>query len=168
MNQTRKKPTVKGAKSLAVVIGVLGLLLILVPLIIFPVCSLSSATSGTSAAGIVHPCHNTFYAESLMGIFTIITGVVAFFRPDRQMISNISLWIFVLAIIVVALPLGVTGVCTMPYMSCRNGTVPGLVTVGVLMVFAGLWGMLLVKRAPQSSARKPIGLRNTPQSSSRR
>jgi hypothetical protein len=168
MNQTMKKPTVQGAKALAVVIGVLGLLLILVPLLIFPVCSPSSAFSGSSAAGIVHPCHNTLYAESLMGIFTIITGFVAFFRPDRQMISNVSLWILVLAIIVVVLPLGVTGVCTMPNMSCRNGTVPGLVTVGVLMVFSGLWGMLLVKRAPKSSARKPIGLRDTPQSSSRR
>lgn len=168
MNQTRKKPAVQGAKALAVVIGVLGLLLILVPLTIFPICSPSTVFSGGSTSGVVHRCHNTFYAESLMGVFTIITGFVAFFRPDRQMISNVSLWLFILAIIVVVLPLGVTGVCTMPNMSCRNGTVPGLVTVGVLMIFAGLWGMLLVKRAPKSSARKPIGLRDTPQSSTRR
>ncbi len=152
MNNINRGAVILGARALAVVIFILGALVMLVPLVIFSVCDGAQAVEAGAHGGL-HACNNTLYAEIVMSVFVMITGVYVLIRPIGHIVANASIWVIVLAVIVGLLPMAVTGVCTMPSMACRNGTVPGLVVVSVLMIISGIWGSMTVRSQASAAER---------------
>lgn len=122
---------------------ILGLLVILIPLLIFPVCGFGRHAPPPGQAIGSHLCHGTLYTEIVVGIFAVLSGLLMLIRPERQVVAHASTWVVILAVVGVSLPTALTGVCKMPTMPCRTGTVPALVIATGLMACAGILGLIL-------------------------
>jgi hypothetical protein len=118
------------------VLAALGIILILTPRYLFPVC-------GIGEPGF-HACHGTLKAETVLGAVTIVIGMLPVLWPLRKTTLAASVSAIVLAALVVLFPAAITGMCKMPTMACRMGTLPALVTLGVIIALTGAAGIAIV------------------------
>ena len=106
----------------------LGALLSLIPTVIFPVCESEKKMS----------CYYTARAEFGIGIIIIILGVAYILFKSEELRAGISLSIAVNSILVVLLPLKLTGLCKMNDMACRIGTLPALIVIAIIIAAVSL------------------------------
>ena len=84
-------------------------------------------------------CFYTAKAEIGVGAVILILGIVTLALSDRKARLGISIAQFLNAILVLALPLKLTGICKMSDMACRAKTLPALIVISViLLVTAGV------------------------------
>lgn len=112
-----------------------GLLVILIPTVILPICQSEMKMA----------CYFTKQAEIGVGAVILALGVLTLFSSKKTRLG-ISYAQLLNGILVLALPLKLTGLCKMSDMACRAKTLPGLIVIGVLIiVLAGVnSGYLLV------------------------
>jgi|Deesub1362A_J573_1020465.scaffolds.fasta_scaffold00180_27 hypothetical protein len=123
----------------------LGLALVLVPRFILPTCYYAQEGHGLSR------CAYMGWAAMLMGGVVMVLGAVVFFL--RGPLRSLMVVAAALAVAVLALP-QVMGYCASPHMPCNWGTVPGLRSLGGLMLLASVAGFFLSKeRTPPPPAR---------------
>lgn len=125
---------------------VLGLFLILVPWVIFPVCGVGRYAPADGTIAGVHACHGTLKAETVLGAVAIVAGLVPLFWPGRRVLLFSSIAVLFVAVFAVLFPAVITGVCKVPTMPCRLGTLPALVITGVLTGMAGLAGIIMSRK----------------------
>jgi len=133
--------TVTGA-----VIIIAGLMLLATPRYIFPVCGMGKKPPEKTTEEIKHKCHGTLHAETAIGGVSIFLGLGFIFAPGIRSRKTLSLVIIAAAALAIIFPTAITGVCGIPSMSCRHGTVPFLVTVGIIMGAAGVAGLFIRSR----------------------
>ena len=134
------------ARVLGIIFVILGVLLILTPWVIFPVCGVGRFAPPPGQSIGHHGCHGTLYAETIIGIITVVVGLFTALWSRQKVVMFSSISVFGLAVIAVLFPFLITGVCKMSTMVCRLGTVPGLVTVAVLMAIVATIGLGLSRR----------------------
>lgn len=103
-----------------------GLFTILAPTVLFPVCESEMKMS----------CYYTKQAEIGVGILIIALGIVSVLFSSSKVRLGISIAQFFNAILVLAFPLKLTGLCKMSEMACRAGTLPALIVISVLLLIA--------------------------------
>lgn len=124
------------------VVALLGVLLINVPILIFPVCEVGQSPLLGGPIDSRHGCHGTLHAEVVLGAITVATGFLLLISSTFRLRLAAYVVVLTVAVLAVLFPVTITGVCKMPTMPCRLGTVPALVTVGVFLGIVGLWGMI--------------------------
>ena len=124
------------------VIVLLGMLLALTPWYIFPVCGKGRHASKDGNLAAHHGCANTLKAETALGLLAIALGLIALMRPTRKVLFSASCGLIVLSGFVVLFPLQITGLCLNTAMPCRTGTLPGLVTLAILMALVSVMGLI--------------------------
>jgi hypothetical protein len=134
------------ARAFGVAVTVLGLLVLAVPSIIFPVCGVGRYAPLPGESIGHHGCHATLYAEIVIGLVVASSGLVAAIRPSGRKLTVLSIAVLVLAALVAAFPTLITGVCKVPTMPCRLGTVPALVITAVLVGATAAAGLLASRR----------------------
>ena len=145
-----------GGRGLGVLIIVWGLLLILVPWVIFPVCGVGRYAPPPGQPIGVHACHGTLKAETALGILTIVLGVVPLLWFRRGVVILVSAAAVVDAVLVILFPTVITGICKVPTMACRMGTLPALVILGIILGLTGMSGLVIgakMKISPGSELR---------------
>ena len=115
----------------------LGALLSLIPAVIFPVCESEKKMS----------CYYTARAEIGVGIFIIILGIAYILFKSEELRAGISLSIAVSSILIVLLPLKLTGLCKMSDMACRVKTYPALIVLSVLLAVSAAADIFLLARS---------------------
>ncbi len=112
----------------------LGALLSLIPAVIFPVCESEKKMS----------CYYTARAEIGVGIFIIILGIAYILFKSEELRAGISLSIAVSSILIVLLPLKLTGLCKMSDMACRIGTLPALIVIAIIIAAVSLGNFVYI------------------------
>ena len=120
----------------------LGILLILTPWYIFPVCGVGRNAPAPGEPIGHHTCFRTLKAETVLGAITILISIMPVLWPLRKIVLGASLGSLVIAVLVILFPTAITGLCKMPTMACRVGTLPALVTVGILIGIAAAIGLI--------------------------
>ncbi len=133
------------ARAMGVVFMIFGGVVILVPRIVFPVCGLDGSPFLLKLPG-HHGCHPTLTAETILGVIAIITGMIPLILPQKKTLFFSSIMIIALAALVILFPSAITGLCKMPTMPCRLGTLPGIVTTGIIMCCAGGAGIFISRK----------------------
>ncbi|MCP4675108.1 MAG: DUF4418 family protein [Deltaproteobacteria bacterium] len=146
MAKKRPSRVNKNARVLGTAIGCLGVLIIVVPWIIFPVCGVGRYAPPPGQSIGHHGCHGTLDAETVIGVITIIAGLVAIILPRKRVVFAVSISVMLMAVLVVLFPAAITGVCKMSTMPCRLGTVPALYSVAILMGVTGSLGLWLSRK----------------------
>jgi hypothetical protein len=131
------------ARVIGSVLAALGIILMVTPRYIFPVC-------GYGEPGL-HACHGTLKAETVLAAITIVIGLLPVLWPLRRTALAASVSALVIAALVVLFPVAITGMCKMPTMACLMGTLPALVTVGVIIALTGGAGIAVVFSSRDSS-----------------
>lgn len=113
-----------------------GMLLAAVPHVLLPVCSglVNTASGGT----VPMKCFWTARAELGVGVLMVFGGVLYCLCRDTGVRLGIAAVTAGAALLAVALPTVLIGVCTTETMPCRMGTLPALVLVGAAVFFAAL------------------------------
>ena len=119
----------------------LGLLVILIPTVILPVCESEMKMA----------CFFTKKAEIGVGAVIAALGVVYVFLKNKDIRVGISIAQIGNAILALALPLKLTGLCKMSDMACRVKTLPGLGVVSVLLGVVALGNSLFLIRSEKES-----------------
>lgn len=114
----------KNRVIVSIIYIVLGILLALVPTVLFPTCD---ATEMKMA------CYYTKQAEVGLGVLVAVLGIVALLSRNASVRSGLSLAILGIAVLVVAYPLYLTGLCKMSDMMCRLRTLPALILISVVI-----------------------------------
>ena len=112
----------------------LGALLSLIPTVIFPVCESEKKMS----------CYYTARAEIGVAIFIIILGIAYILFKSEELRAGISLSIAVSSILIVLLPLKLTGLCKMSDMACRIGTLPALIVIAIIIAAVSLGNFVYI------------------------
>ncbi len=123
-----------------------GTLIILTPRFFFPVCGLENNPFFFGDFATTHGCHATLNAVSILGLISILTGLIPVIRPNKITLLIAVITSFVVSILTILFPLKITGICMMATMPCRFGTLPGLVTAGLLMLFLGVVGLIVYRK----------------------
>ncbi len=134
------------ARTISIIFIVLGVLIILTPRAFFPVCGFGEKMFQIGRLPGHHGCHNTLTAVSILGVIAIFTGAFPLFQAKRKAVLFASIIFIVLAAFVILFPTTITGICKMPTMACRLGTLPALVTGGIIMGIAGIAGILISRK----------------------
>lgn len=107
------------------VVIIFGILLAIGPHTIFPVCDSGMMTM---------KCHNTAKAELVLGIFTIVVGVLLIFGKR----ANFKIWLNIAGALLWALaflfPNSITGVCPNAHMTCRSLALPALNIISIALI----------------------------------
>lgn len=112
--------------SLLYILG--GLLVILTPTVLFPICQSEMKMA----------CYFTKQAEIGVGALILALGIVSVLFADKKARLGISIAQFFNGVLVLLLPLKLTGLCKMSDMACRAKTLPALIVISVLiLVLAG-------------------------------
>lgn len=135
-------------RYVGVAIVIMGMLVILTPRRIFPVCGVGRYAPLAGGPVVHHACHNTLKAGTALGVAAIIIGLIPLVRPLRKTVFWSSIAAIGISALVVLFPASITGVCKMPDMPCRIGTLPALVTVAALMFMVGVIGLLGCRKTP--------------------
>ncbi len=106
----------------------LGTLLILIPTVIFPVCVSEKKMA----------CFYTARAEIGVGTVIILLGLAYIFFKSAEIRAGIALSIAINSILIVLLPLKLTGLCKMSDMACRIGTLPALIVITIIIAAVSL------------------------------
>ena len=99
-----------------------GLLVILIPTVILPICQSEMKMA----------CYFTKQAEIGVGAVILALGVLTAFSSKKTRLG-ISYAQLLNGILVLALPLKLTGLCKMSDMACRVKTLPELIVLSVLL-----------------------------------
>ena len=79
-------------------------------------------------------CYYTKNALIGVGAVIALLGAVSYIFTSDEARKAVSLAEFLNALLVLALPLKLTGFCKMPEMSCRAATLPALIVISVLLI----------------------------------
>ncbi len=135
-------------RVLGLVFVIAGVLLILTPWTIFPVCGVGRYAPPPGQTIGHHGCHNTLYIETIIGIITAVIGLISVIWSRHKVVLFASISVLCLAVLAVLFPFAITGVCKMSTMACRLGTIPGLVTVAIIMGLSAVIGLGLSRKRP--------------------
>jgi len=124
----------------------LGIIVILIPWVLFPVCGIEKGAFLVGNLPGYHGCHGTLKAVTALGGVAVLAGIVPLLLPRRQAVFASSVVSLLIAALVILFPSVITGICSMPTMPCRLGTLPALVTAGIIMGIAGITGIFISKR----------------------
>lgn len=113
----------------AAIFLVSGLLIILGPTVLFPVCN---------AEKMKMACYYTSKAEIGLGSLIGLLGIVSFFFKDRGVRLGLSIAQLGNALLVILLPLALTGLCGNEDMDCRVRTLPALIVLSVILVVTAI------------------------------
>lgn len=102
-----------------------GILIILSPTKLFPVCD---------AHEMKMACYYTSRAEIGLGGLIASLGVLYFLFKSKDTRIGLSLAQILNAVLVLLLPLELTGLCKMDDMACRAKTLPALIVLSVLLI----------------------------------
>lgn len=142
MNQDNK------ARVLGAVIVILGILLVLTPMYIFPVCGVGRYAPPPGEPIGHHACHGTLKAVTVLGSVAVLAGLMPLLWPGRKTALTASAAALVIAALAVLFPTVITGLCKMPTMACRLGTLPALITIAVLTALTGAAGLYTSRKPP--------------------
>lgn len=117
---------------------VLGILTVLAPTVIFPVC----------AGDMGMRCTYTGHAEVGLGLLLAILGLVSLFLQEKVR-AGISIATVGIGGFVIALPVGLIGVCGSNMMKCNVATRPLLVVLGVLIILVSLINAVFLLRSKE-------------------
>ena len=134
-------------RILGVVILIAGILIVLTPWYIFPVCEVGKYAPAAGAEFGGHRCHNTVIAENILGVMLILAGIAQVFFTGKKVIMGSSLFVIVSALLVILLPVTITGICKMQTMPCRYGTFPAFVVQGIILGIIGMAGVVISRKA---------------------
>ncbi len=134
------------ARTIGIIFIILGVLVILTPRVFFPVCGLDKKAFQMSSIPGHHGCHDTLHAVTILGVIAILTGIFPLVQAKRETVLFASILFIVLAALIILFPTTITGICKMPTMVCRLGTLPALVTGGIIMGIAGIAGILISRK----------------------
>ncbi len=138
----------KKAQVWALVILLLGLIVILIPWHLFPVCGVGRFAPSTGGLTRMHGCDGTLKAATVLGALTILAGLLPllFKQHIAGILSAVST--AVIGVLLIMFPTVITGVCKVPTMPCVYGTKPALIMAGIVLILAGSFGALLMKKKP--------------------
>ena len=125
----------------------LGALAVAAPRQIFPVCGMGRYAPAPGSPGGHHACQGTLQAETALGGMLMLIGLAPALWPRRKTGLAASLAAMVIAGLVIISPLHLTGLCRMSTMPCRAGTLPALVTLGIIIATTGVAGIFLARKA---------------------
>ena len=114
---------------------ILGILVVLIPNAIFPVCESMEMKMS---------CYYSGQAVTGVGILITLLGIAALFIGNENIRLGISIAQVLNAILVLALPLKLTGLCKMESMDCRKATLPAWIVVSVLLIIINVAGVVLI------------------------
>ena len=136
------------ARVVAIMIMIWGALLILIPWTIFPVCGIGPNAAGTMASIGYHGCQGTLRAETALGLIALGLAAVPLLWPQRRPLLIASLGGLLIALLAILFPTVITGMCRVPTMPCRMGTLPALIIVSVLLGLCSAAGLALSRKLP--------------------
>lgn len=126
---------------------ILGILVVLIPHVIFPVCESMEMKMS---------CYYSEQAVTGVGILITLLGIAALFIGNENVRLGISVAQVLNAILVLALPLKLTGLCKMESMDCRKATLPAWIVVSVLLIIINVINIVwsVIKSRENGSAEK--------------
>ncbi|OGP56102.1 MAG: hypothetical protein A2V67_14295 [Deltaproteobacteria bacterium RBG_13_61_14] len=126
------------------IILAMSIILYYLPSRLFPVCGFPLPPGAEVGLLAGHACSKTLRVTQGLAGLTFILGLAALLwtRPLIAWISSLAA--AGLGILVILTPLAIAPVCKMPTMSCRLGTLPALVSFGILLSAVGGAGTLLL------------------------
>jgi len=130
----------------------LGIILYLTPTRIFPVCGFPLEPGAEVGLLAAMACYKTLRVAQALAAVAVIVGLIPalWAKPRVGLFSSIAT--VGLGILVILTPLVIAPVCRFPNMSCRLGTRPALITLGLLLTAAGGIGTWLLRKAHAQSA----------------
>ena len=114
----------KNRITIALLFILTGLLIALAPTVLFKVCSTEKMKMA---------CYYTRGAEIGLGILIAALGAVYFFFENKGTRIGISIAQFLNAVLVLAYPLKLIGLCKNSEMDCRVKTLPALIVLAVIL-----------------------------------
>ena len=103
---------------------ILGVIAVLIPRVIFPVCESTEMKMS---------CYYSSQAVTGVGIVIVLLGIAEIFG-NSDIRLGISIAQIFNAILILALPLKLTGLCKMESMACRRETLPAWIVVSTLLI----------------------------------
>jgi hypothetical protein len=91
-------------------------------------------------------CHWTGIGELALAVPLIGLGAIMTVGRRKETLRSLSIVGVLLGIMVILLPARLIGVCSNPDMLCKSVMQPALIFAGVLMVAAGVLGLLMSRR----------------------
>lgn len=114
-----------------------GFLIAVGPSEIFKVCN---------SVNMKGPCQYTKQAELGIGILIIAIGIISFLIKDKKVRLGLGIAQGLNAVLVLAFPLWLTGLCKMKTMACHVKTLPSLIVLSViLLIISVVNGLYLLK-----------------------
>jgi hypothetical protein len=130
----------------ALVIILLGVVVILIPWQLFPVCGVGRYAPPAGTLPRMHGCDGTLKAATVLGVLAVIAGLLPVLIKQywAGLVSAVST--AVIGVLLILFPTVITGVCKVPTMPCVYGTKPALIIAGIVLILAGSFGVLLMKK----------------------
>ncbi len=136
---------VKG-RIFGTILMILGILVFLTPRLFFPVCGLEDNAFKIGGFWGHHGCHGTLRAVTVLSVILFFSGIMTMMRPHKRMILIASVSSIFVAIFLILFPTAITGICIMPTMPCRLGTLPALVFAAIVTSVAGMVGIIIYRQ----------------------
>ena len=127
-----------------------GVLLAAFPYVLLPVCS--GGMTMASGASVPMKCFWTARAVLGTGLFITFGGVVYCFCHNPGVRLGIAAMIAGAAVLAVAFPTILIGICPTETMPCHMGTLPALILTGAVLFLAALGACRVLSRAMKENA----------------
>ena len=121
----------------AVVVIILGLLAAIGPRTIFPVCPVGDMKMR---------CYSTASAELATGLIGAAVGIALLLTGRKKIRIILSVFEFIIGLIIVLIPTVIVGVCGNAMMHCVSVTKPALIVTGIFDALVSLVLILLTLR----------------------
>lgn len=125
-----------------VIVIIAGILFILIPYFILPVCEHMPNMP-------IMKCFWTARVELGLGIVIIFGGILLLLFRHLYARMGVCLMLLAVAVLALTVPVGLVGVCPMPNMPCRMGTLPGLVVLSILLILFLLGNLFYLYKKSQ-------------------
>ncbi len=126
----------------------LGVLLVVVPRFVLPPCSVPVGT----ASGIYIPmkCHWSGQMAMGLGLFVTFEGLLLGMMKSVFARLGLSLAVMATAVLTMAVPTILIGICAGSTMPCRVGMLPAILVVCVLLFLAGIGNVFYLRAHKES------------------
>ena len=92
-------------------------------------------------------CHWTAEAEIAVAVPLLGVGAMMVASRKRESARNLSIMGIILGAVILALPIGLIGVCATPTMICHTVMNPSLLTLGSIVVVGSIGTLVIAQRS---------------------